>query len=138
MHYLNDYCRSLTLLLAVQVTRYGQLTLHLADLRWIHHPLLKLLHLLPGALIVVSCLQTETRCPLAANGRPGWYYAARAATDVLQAELQLLLVGHEVLRHLHSQVVERQDAVEERQHLSANTRFGISSEKKRGRRSCAL
>lgn len=55
---------SLTLLLAVQITRHGQLTLHLTDLRWIHHPLLKLLHLLPSALIVVSCLQTETMVPI--------------------------------------------------------------------------
>ena len=36
---------------------------------------------------------------------------------VLQAELQLLLVGGEVLGHLHCQVVEREDAVKERQHL---------------------
>lgn len=58
-----------------------------------------------------------------------WHYIARIATDVLQAELQLLLVRHEVLSHLHRQVVERQDAVEERQHLSAKRRFGISPEK---------
>ena len=36
---------------------------------------------------------------------------------VLQAELQLLLVGSEVLGHLHRQVVQGEDAVEERQHL---------------------
>lgn len=80
VYYFNDCGRSLTLLLAIQITRHGQLTLHLTDLRWIHHPLFKLLHLLPGALIVVSCLQTETRCPLAANGRPGWYHIARTTT----------------------------------------------------------
>lgn len=64
VYYLNDYWGSLTLLLAVQITLHRHLTLHLADLRWIHHPLLKLLHLLSGALIVVSCLQTKIRGPI--------------------------------------------------------------------------
>lgn len=48
----------------------------------------------------------------------------RGGAHVLQAELQLLLVGHEVVSHLHCQVVERQNAVEEGQHLSRRSTEG--------------
>lgn len=44
--------------------------------------------------------------------------AASNATYILQAELQFLLVRHEIASHLHRQVVERQNAVKKRQHLS--------------------
>lgn len=44
-------------------------------------------------------------------------FSASYTTYVLQAELQLLFVRHEVLSHLHCQVVEREDAVKKRQHL---------------------
>ena len=52
---------------------------------------------------------------------------------VLQAELQLLLVGGEVLGHLHCQVVEREDAVKERQHLEGEG-DGLTPPTGRGRR----
>ena len=45
---------------------------------------------------------------------------------VLQAELQLLFVGREVLGHLHRQVVEGEDAVEERQHLQGEEGDGLT------------
>lgn len=52
---------ALTLLLTVQITLHRQKTLHFTDLGRVFHSLHQLLHLLASALIVVSCLQTETR-----------------------------------------------------------------------------
>lgn len=44
-------------------------------------------------------------------------YFSWAGTHVLQAELELLFVGEEILRELHRQVVVSEEAVEKSQHL---------------------
>lgn len=103
-----------TLLLTVEVPLHRGGALHFTDLQGVFHSLHQLFHSLAGALIVVSCLRTKTRGKVIIEWMPddrtlhrlGCIIPSKSA-HVLQAELQLLFVGHEVMSHLHCQVVER-------------------------------
>lgn len=89
--------------------------LHLRDVGGVLHPFHQVPQLLTRALVVVSGLQMKQGH---IQGRHILEEREPKRTYVLQAELQLLLVRHEVLSHLHCQVVERQNAVKKRQYLN--------------------
>ncbi len=68
-------------------------------------------------------------------------FLARHNSYVLQAELQFLFVRHEILSHLHCQVVERQNAVKKRQHLfnqSMNDTLETAPEKSQSKETAAI
>ena len=119
----------LTLLLRVQVALNGWLAVHFADLGWMLHSLHQLLHLLTSALEVVPRLQITAKQSMLDSYKKAllqlpevltrpittitthrhhhhWVSLSSVADHILQAELQLLLIGHKVLSHLHRQVVE--------------------------------